>query len=310
VSDLERSYNGANPLNVAPGLIRIAAGAWWRTTEWSIGTSVRVGSRVFRAAVSGESANELLNETRDGVRDYARRLLGVVDVEQRVRNVAEQAVVRLAEASPGNVVVSAPTTVESPRPLTEPERRAKTLAERGAELLAHSADVRYEESAHPAYERILSELAPDEGRILRHLALDGPQPSVDVRGAKTLAVGSSALIAPGLTMIGNHAGVRYHDRVPAYLNNLYRLGLIWFSREPLEDPHTYQVLEAQPDVLAAIRAAGRGGKTVRRSIHLTPFGEDFCKVCLPLQTAELEALPGSVVADQGEAPGPAPTIPG
>jgi len=92
-------------------------------------------------------------------------------------------------------------------------------------------------------------------------------------------------------MIAAQAGCPYPDRVPAYLNNLYRLGLVWSSREPLEDPVRYQVLEAQPDVVEAMREAGRP-KTVRRSIHLTPFGEDFCDVCLPLHTAELEALPG------------------
>ena len=48
-------------------------------------------------------------------------------------------------------------------------------------------------------------------------------------------------------MIGAEAGCRHLDDVPAYLNNLFRLGLIWFSREPLADPLRYQVLEAQPD---------------------------------------------------------------
>jgi hypothetical protein len=155
----------------------------------------------------------------------------------------------------------------------------QSLRSRGAELLRQSADVDYEEDAHPAYERILEELAPDEARILRFLAAEGPQAAVDVRAHKALNVGSD-LVAPGLSMIGPQAGARYLDRVPAYLNNLYRLGLIWFSREPLEDPLEYQVLEAQPDVIEAMREAGRG-KTVRRSIHLTPFGEDFCRVCLP-----------------------------
>jgi hypothetical protein len=42
------------------------------------------------------------------------------------------------------------------------------------------------------------------------------------------------------------------------------------------------VLEAQPDVIEAKRKGGRGAKTVRRSISLTPFGEDFCRVALPL----------------------------
>jgi hypothetical protein len=170
-----------------------------------------------------------------------------------------------------------------PAPQTEPEEpeqpQHQSLRSRGAELLRQSADVDYEEDAHPAYERILDDLAPDEARVLRFLAAEGPQPAVDVRAHKALNVGSD-LVAPGLSMIGSQAGTRYLDRLPAYLNNLYRLGLIWFSREPLEDPLEYQVLEAQPDVIEAMREAGRG-KTVRRSIHLTPFGEDFCRVCLP-----------------------------
>ena len=41
----------------------------------------------------------------------------------------------------------------------------------------------------------------------------------------------------------------------------------------------YQVVEAQPDVLAAMHSV-QFAKVVRRSIHLTPFGEDFCRTCL------------------------------
>jgi Abortive infection alpha len=184
----------------------------------------------------------------------------------------------LGMADDGGPPPPAPRTAEAESE-AEPEPEHQSLRARGAELLRRSADVDYEEDAHPAYERILEDLAPDEARILRFLAAEGPQPAVDVRAHKALNVGSD-LVAPGLSMIGAEAGTRYLDRVPAYLNNLYRLGLIWFSREPLEDPLEYQVLEAQPDVIEAMREAGRA-KTVRRSIHLTPFGEDFCRVCLP-----------------------------
>jgi Abortive infection alpha len=170
--------------------------------------------------------------------------------------------------------------VPSPPPGESESTRPRSLRDRGAELLERSADVEYEEEFHPAYERILGQLAPDEARILRLLATRGAQPAVDVRAGKALGIGSE-MVAPGLNMIGPEAGCRYLDRVPAYLNNLYRLGLIWFSREPLPDPLDYQVLEAQPDVIEAKRAGGRA-KTIRRSISLTPFGEDFCRVCLPL----------------------------
>jgi hypothetical protein len=58
---------------------------------------------------------------------------------------------------------------------------------------------------------------------------------------------------------------------------------VWFSREEVDDPSRYQVVEVQPDVLEGTRRAGRSPKIVRRSILLTPFGEDFCLTCLPLE---------------------------
>jgi hypothetical protein len=253
-----------------PGLMRIAAGAWLRTAEWTLAASLRAGNEILRAAVSGQSATDLLAQVGSDARDYVRRLLELADVIGAAEDERdEDGSGRAATAGDGN----------GSGPLGP-----GTLRERGAELLRRSADISYEEAAHPAYDRILGDLAPDEGRILRFLYQEGPQPAVDVRSGKALNVGTQ-LVAPGLSMIGAGAGVRYVKRVPAYLNNLYRLGLIWFSREPLADPLRYQVLEAQPEVLEAMRRPGRS-KTVRRSIHLTPFGEDFCLTCLPVETSE------------------------
>lgn len=173
---------------------------------------------------------------------------------------------------------------------------APTLRERGERLLAASADVAYEHGSHPAYERILSDLAPDEARILRLIAERGPQPAVDVRAGLAFVPGSR-LIAQGFSMIGAEAGCRFTDQVPAYLSNLNRLGLIWFSREPVTDNERYQVLEVQPEVLEALDEAGRFSHVVRRSIGMTPLGSDFCKVALPLDTAEIDAL-GDPVSDR------------
>lgn len=257
-----------------PGLARVGAGVWLRTAEWTVGTSLRATRRVAQAAVSGESAARLAKDVRAGVRDAARELVGLTEIEERLRQVVPDQML--------------PDRQEPGADGKPPPSPTANLREQGTKLLRQSADVSYDESAHPAYARILGELAPDEARILRMLALEGPQPAVDVRTSKALI--NSELVAPGLSMIGEQAGCRYLDRVPAYLNNLYRLGLIWFSRESL-DPHRYQVLEAQPDVLAAMHSGGRS-KTVRRSVHLTPFGEDFCRICLPLAASDVEAIAG------------------
>ena len=190
------------------------------------------------------------------------------------RGVLRSVGVELPQPVPPKQRPTAAETAASPGP-PPPATRKPSLRERGDELLRRSADVREDEEVHPAYERILDDLLPDEARILRLLCTAGPQPAVDVRSGAVPLNATTELIAPGLTMIGNEAGCRRPERVPAYLNNLERLGLVWFSREAIPDQARYQVLEAQPDVGEALRSKPRS-RTVRRSIALTPFGEDFC----------------------------------
>jgi hypothetical protein len=272
-----RAYEArrAGVLRTSGALARFAASAYWRSARWTLGASARAGRRVVGAAASGQTPAELLRLTRADLRERARALLGIPDpLEDGVAGAGER-------------------KVESER-----EQARRSLRDRGAELLRRSADVNFEEDAHPAYARILDDLAPDEGRILRLLKLEGPQPSVDVRAGWLPLKVATELIASGLTMIGAEAGCRHLDDVPAYLSNLFRLGLIWFSSEPVEDPLRYQVLEAQPEVLEAVREAGRA-HTLRRSVELTPFGKDFCELCLPFETAELEAL-GPSTGELGE----------
>lgn len=161
--------------------------------------------------------------------------------------------------------------------------RQPALRERGAELLRRSADIHYEQDQHPAYRRILEELAPDEARLLRRLAVTGPQPIVDVRAGLPRA---NRTVIAGATMIGADAGCRYPERIAAYLDNLSRLGLIENRDEAIGDPSRYQVLEAQPEVAQALKSGGRSARTSRRSLVLTPFGRDFCAACLPVPDRE------------------------
>lgn len=226
------------------GLLRIAANAGLSTAQWMVHTTVQTGQRVVRGLAAGEPPVKIAQDLGAELRSAAQSVLGVQP-----------------EAA---------------------EHHASTdeLRARGAELLRRSSDVHFVEDTHPAYERILGELTPDEARIVRFLYREGPQPTVDVRTNRPLGIGSE-LIEAGLSMVGRQAGVRNLDRTNAYLNNLFRLGLLWYSREEVE-PSRYQVVEVQPEVQDAIARAGRVGKTIRRSIHLTPFGEDFCRTCLPV----------------------------
>jgi hypothetical protein len=262
----------------APVLARAAAGVWWRTARWGMAVSVRAGARVARAAAEPVLAVDVVSKFGEQLRTYARDLLGITELDEHVR--------QLMPPQNGN-------GDHASRNGSSPEDAG--LRVQGALLLRAAAEVDAEPHAHPAYARILTELAPDEARILRLMATEGAQPSVDVRATNLIGVGAD-LVAGGLNMIGAQAGTADRERVPAYLNNLERLGLIWFSREPIDDAVAYQVLEAQPEVMEALKRATRA-KTIQRSIHLTPFGEDFCRVCLPVETDEMEDLSEEARAD-------------
>lgn len=240
-------------IRAAPGLVRIVGGTWLRTGMTVVETSFRIANRVLEGAASGESTGRVLSAGEAELRRAARRLLEVGDERH-----------------------------DTDAPAAGADSTAASLMARGAELLRQSADVHLEDGAHPAYARILTEMAPDEARILRLLAAEGPQPSVDVRRASPLHLLASRLTAQGLSMLAREAGCKRPERLRAYLNNLNRLGLVWFPHDPVEDRLRYQVLESQPEVAEAL-AEGPHSRTVRRSIALTPFGEDFCHVCLPEQ---------------------------
>ncbi len=259
------------------GVLRFAASASLRTAQLGLRTYVQTGRRIIET-VTPEPALGLAR----GVERAARESAVVSGVTRRLEELAaSNDFLSAATGAVRSLVAGPPHRTQAALP---------TLKESGADLIRRSRDVWNDEQAHPAYERILSELAPDEGRVLMLLLRKGPQPSVDVRTGGPIGVLSSRLIAPGLTMIGSRGGLRYTDQVPAYLNNLFRLGLVWFSRETLRDVHQYQVVEAQPDVLEAMHSV-RYAKVVRRSIHLTPFGEDFCRACLVLDADEVADLP-------------------
>src|SRR5579884_2201727 len=156
------------PADVVAGLARLAAGAWLRTASWGLGAAVRVARAAGDPRVAGELAHDVTTE----LRGYARQFLGVADLEERIRQMV-----------PGSA---------AQRPSEEYDTAAgapiELLREQAANLLRRSAEVDLQDGAHPAYARILEELAPDEARMLRLMATDGPQPAVDVRAVQLIGL--------------------------------------------------------------------------------------------------------------------------
>jgi hypothetical protein len=251
-------------LAVGPSLARVAAESAWQLASWSLGATVASANFVVKRAMDGESPSAIISDAAHELRRAALHALGVNDV------VAAEL---LNDES-----------VDGPDLASAGAARAQTseeLQRRGTELLRRSNDVHVVEDTHPAFARILTEITPDEARMLRYLYLEGPQPSVDVRTFRPFGIGS-VLIAGGMNMIAEYAGSRNPARARPYLTNLARLGLVDFSKEQVSNPGRYQVIEAQPKVVEAIKRAGRFPKIVHRRIQLTEFGEEFVRTCLPL----------------------------
>ncbi|WP_301800517.1 Abi-alpha family protein [Nocardioides sp. ChNu-153] len=261
----------APAVDALPGLARIAATTAYHTAEWGVTAYARTGRKLVRAMVDPDAAAELTRDLNDAaalVSSVARALSSGTPLPQAVAQAQARVPAERASAAP------VPETHHGSRRLSEEQR----LRAKGAKLLEQSRDVWHTEGSHPAYERILADIAPDEARILVLLLKDGPQPSVDVRTGGPVGMVNSQLVARGLNMIGARAGLRYVELVPQYLNNLSRLGLVWQSSESLDDLLRYQVVEAQPDVLSATHSV-KFARILRRSIHLTPFGVDFARMC-------------------------------
>ncbi|MFF2555817.1 Abi-alpha family protein [Nocardia sp. NPDC058058] len=236
----------AGPVRAAGGVVRVAVSAAVEAGVWGLSTAFGVTSVVLRGSIAGQPPREILSEAGAQVRHSVRQALGVPAPEA----------VEVVSAEPCSPTV---------------------LRARGAELLRRSAEFHDDDDAqrHPAYARILGELAPDEARIIRYLYLDGPQPLLAVRTGRNSGGGE-------FNLLGEDAGLRYPNRVEEYLVNLDRLGLVDVTREPLGNPNRYQLLEAQPEVRRLLKRAGFGTKVLYRTIELTSFGAGFVRTCLPV----------------------------
>jgi hypothetical protein len=253
-----------------PGLVRLTLTTAWRALAWTAGTALQTGTQALTRTLNGDPPVVIVRDIAGELRGALVSVLGMNgEGEARRAGGAWPAPYQSGHRpySPYPSANGAPTLAE--------------LREFGAALLARSADVNAagDDQGHPAYARILSELTPDEARILRLLYRSGPQPTLNVRTYRPLGIGSE-LVAEGLNMIGEEAGLRRMDRIQSYLTNLNRQGLTDFSRESVDDPGRYQLIEAQPDVAAARAKAGHAPRIVYRSIRLTTFGHDFCHDCL------------------------------
>jgi hypothetical protein len=239
-------------------LTRLAASMTQHASGNSVESGIRVGTRLAYAATHANSPAKLLTTTRAITLDELQR-----------------AGIDIGEEQSEWLETHQEETVEQ-RPLTR-----DALQERGAELITQSAEVGRDESVHPAFGAILEQLSTDEARILRVLAVEGPQGVVDIYDRQYLPP-KKWRVARNLTMLGRDAGCRLQRRTPVYVRNLRRLGIAEVSEDPVEELKRYEIIEAQSHVEQA-RTRAKRPRTEYKRIQLTDLGVEFCELCFPFE---------------------------
>lgn len=244
----------------ALGVVRVAGTFAWRAVNAVTRGGVGAAAEIAREVRSGEPVGNIVDSQVEKVRSAAVQALGL----------------------DGPLVVPRAPSPQPRSPRSGRTLSADDLRAIGNGMLRTSAYAANQPNdGHPAFAAMLASLTPDEVRVLRFLAVAGPQPSLDVRTRTPFGIGSER-IAGGMNLIAEMAGCSYPDHDQHYLANLNRLGLVRFSEEPVADFRRYSLIEAQPKVSEAMDKVKKA-TTVYRSIYLSLFGQQFCEACFDLE---------------------------
>jgi len=225
----------------------------------------------------------------------ARQLPGAQTLESEAQRLQQLALDEARKRLP-----AAPGPRPRPRPSTSPdEQRAALLIQttppgtaplRAAmgELLERSAESTRTASREYLFGVIISQLVPDEARIVAAMA-DGKSFAAADVVTKPRGRTPSQVVLANASTVGRTAGVVTPDNVPTYLTRLQGLGLLEFG--PPDDTLgvQYDILATDPAVRQARSTADAGrrnsAKIVRKTVRLSPLGREFWAATDPSRTA-------------------------
>jgi hypothetical protein len=246
------------------------------------------------AIVTAARVGRLLS--RSGWR-IAKQLPGVSAIEQqaqRLRQAAAAEMFRLLEVPQNLFGTASPEEQRVMMLVQNAGTDAAPLRTAMTELLERSADTSHAKSRDYLFGTIVSQLVPDEARILAALAAGDGFAVVDVV-AKQVGRSTTRTLLSNASTIGKAAGISLPMNTPTYLTRLRGFGLIEFGRPGDGLSAQFDVLTADPAV-AAVRAAAERSKhgstkLIRKSVTLSAFGAEFWAACAPDRTA-LARRPG------------------
>jgi hypothetical protein len=161
------------------------------------------------------------------------------------------------------------------------------LREAMGELLERSVEADRNASRDYLFGNIISQLVPDEARIMAALSDGTSYAAMDVVARQLGRPGVRTVLANAST-VGRSAGVVSPENVPTYVTRLHNFGLVEFGPADETLSTQYDILATDSAVQAAqaaIQARHQGSpRLVRRTVAISPFGREFWTASDPNRT--------------------------
>ena len=157
-----------------------------------------------------------------------------------------------------------------------------------ANLLTNSMNSVVKNGVHPSFVEIISQLSPDEAKVLRYMH---PRQGIPTLGIKRVFNdGGHSTIIKDFSNVPELANCERPNDSEVYIDNLVRLGLArrsvneWYSDEAMYEPLiSHQFIQSywnryaeNPQNLADFKKL----EYVKGFCALTAFGKNFCDICL------------------------------
>jgi hypothetical protein len=236
------------------------------------------------AVVSAARVGRLLG--RAGWR-IAKQLPGMSAVEQqadRLRHAAAAEMLRLLEIPQQLFGTASPEEQRVMMLVRNAHTDPAPLRSAMSELLHRSVQSSRTSSREYLFGTIVSQLVPDEARILAALAGHGPFAALDVVVKPGGRAPTRAVFANAST-VGTAAGIALARNTPTYLTRLHGFGLVEFGAPNDELADDYRRLADDDAVREARRQAEKGRKGSvrlnRKTVTLSALGREFWTATAP-----------------------------
>ena len=248
-------------------------------------TSTQLVASAGSAIVSAARVGRILG--RSGWR-IARQLPGANIVEQQAQRIGHVATSELRRLL--DVPQQLRGTAVSPEEqrvmmlVRDADSDPAPLRTAMSELLSRAGESTAGKSREYLFGTIVSQLVPDEARVLAALASGERYAAVDVV-AKHLGRSATRTVFANASLIGAAADVTPARNVATYLSRLEALGLVEFGPASDDLDEEYDRLAVDRAVQDARARIGRSrmgsAKLIRKSVALSALGREFWAACAP-----------------------------